>query len=455
MRQLLPRSGVTGALWPAVPGPAAARLLAIQQQLEQSQWWPPERLLAQQLRQLRILLQHAADTVPFYSERLADFRLDPRLPLDPERFSRIPVLGRAQVQEAGERLLSRAVPQAHGQVGETRTAGSTGHPVRVKTTEVSWVFWLAFTLRDNLWQGRDLGAKLATIRSKVEDGPLPGWGPALDLAYATGPAALLNIAADPARQLDWLREQGSGYLMTHPTNLRELLWLARERGVKLPGLREVVTFGEMLHPGLRALCREAWGVPVKDLYSAEEVGYIAFQCPEHEHYHVQAEGLLLEVLDEAGRPCAPGETGRVVVTPLHNFAMPLIRYELGDYAEAGSDCPCGRGLPVLKRILGRQRNMVVLPDGSRHWPSLPAEVLELPVRRRRVVQRTLEEIEFSMEVTRPLTAEEERRLVSALQKSLGHPFRITLRRVERLDDLAPAGHKHEDFVSLVSGKPPA
>jgi phenylacetate-coenzyme A ligase PaaK-like adenylate-forming protein len=61
----------------------------------------------------------------------------------------------------------------------------------------------------------------------------------------------------------------------------------------------------------------------------------------------------VEVLDEEGRPCAPGETGRVVATSLNNFAMPLIRYETGDTAEVGAPCPCGRGLPVLTRIMGR------------------------------------------------------------------------------------------------------
>ena len=128
--------------------------------------------------------------------------------------------------------------------------------------------------------------------------------------------------------------------------------------MRLPGLREVRTLGEASTPDLRALCREAWGVPLVDVYSAEEVGYIALQCPEHEHYHVQAESVLVEILDERGAPAPPGETGRVVVTDLHNFAMPLVRYEIGDYAEVGEPCACGRGLPVLRRIVGRVRNML-------------------------------------------------------------------------------------------------
>ena len=79
---------------------------------------------------------------------------------------------------------------------------------------------------------------------------------------------------------------------------------------------------------------------------------------------MQAENVLLEIIDAAGNPLPPGNVGRVVITVLHNLAMPLIRYEIGDYAAFGGECTCGRGLPVLERIVGRARNMLRLPDGT-------------------------------------------------------------------------------------------
>src|SRR3546814_10844500 len=116
-----------------------------------------------------------------------------------------------------------------------------------------------------------------------------------------------------------------------------------ERGIAFPRLREVRTLSELLPPETRRLCRDVWGLKIADLYSTQEAGYLALQCPEHEHYHVQSEAVLLEVLDEEDRPCRPGEVGRVVVTPLTNFAMPMIRYAVGDLDEVGAPCPCGRG----------------------------------------------------------------------------------------------------------------
>lgn len=153
------------------------------------------------------------------------------------------------------------------------------------------------------------------------------------------------------------------------------------------------------------------------------------------------------MLDEDGRPCRPGETGRVVLTTLHNFAMPLIRYEIGDYAEVGEPCSCGRGLPVLKRIHGRRRNMIALPDGRRHWPSFPAEMWRevAPVEQFRLVQRTPEEIEACYVMARELTQEEKARLEAALASRFGYPFRIAWKRSDALD--RGPGYKFEDFIS--------
>lgn len=197
--------------------------------------------------------------------------------------------------------------------------------------------------------------------------------------------------------------------------------------------------------------RAAWDLPVRDVYSAQEVGYIALQAPGQDHYLVQAENVLVEVLDDADRPCAPGQVGRVVVTALHNFATPLIRYDIGDFAEVGPASPCGRGLPVLTRILGRTRSMVTLPNGDRFWPFLRlAAFLEAaPVRQFQVVQKNLQRIELRLAVERPVTDEEEQRLRGIVQASLRHPFEVDI--VYMPDIPRSAGGKYEDFRSEVAG----
>jgi phenylacetate-CoA ligase len=442
------RSAVPGISWPAVPDHDGALALAVQFQLAQSESWTPAEIARHQFRQLGALLRHAHATVPWWRDRLDAAGYDPRAEAPaPEWFRALPLLGRLEVQALGDALLSNAIPAEHGAVTRGQTSGSTGKPIRFHATQLNGLFWLAFTLRDHLWHQRDLTGKLAAIRIKVEREAAQGWGPATDVAFRTGPCATLNIRTDIDEQLAWLDEQDPDYLITHPSNLRALVRRSVERGWRPRRLREARTFAEALPDDLRAVCLDAWNVKLCDTYSTEETGYIALQCPAHDHYHVQSESLIVEILGPDGAPCAPGETGRVVVTTLHNFAMPLIRYEIGDYAVAGGACSCGRGLPVITRILGRKRNMLKLPDGRQFYPSFPAEAWAAiaPIRQLQAVQRTLEDIEIRLVAERPLTAAEEARLGAAFRETLSHPFRISL---AYRDEIGRSGnYKFEDFIS--------
>ena len=452
----IPKSARTGIGWPAVPAPEHAAMLALQYQFEQSQWWPPETLLAAQLRQLEGVLAHAAQTVPFYRERLqAVTNLQPG-ELTVETWRRLPIVRRRDIQEAGLALFSRWLPEDHAPAIDTRTSGSTGRPITIKTTAVTRLVDRAMKLRYHRWHQRDFSATRANIRAlttrrlaaaAAASKPV-GW----IRGYPSGPQFFFDITRPIGEQLDWLVRIGPDYLLTHPTNLAALLRRSEDTGVRPARLREVLTYSEVLDRAVRTACERVWGVPVSDAYSAQEVGIIALQCPEHPHYHAQAENVLAEVLGEDGTPCGPGEWGRLVVTPLHNFATPLVRYEIGDYAEVGEPCPCGRGLPVLKRILGRSRNMLTLPSGEQLWPVFTTAMQEklgpfTPVRQIQLIQRSLEEIEVKLVVKRALTAAEEERLGNTVGKSLGHPFALRLVYVDEIP--RSASGKYEDFTSMI------
>jgi phenylacetate-CoA ligase len=418
------------------------RLLA---QLEQSQWWSAERLAQAQFRQLDVLLRHARDTVPFYRDRLTG------------NWNSLPLLTRRNVQDAGDGLRSERVPPEHGRSHVSQTSGSTGQPVKVVGTRHTHIFWRALTLREHFWRRRDLGATLCSIRHDRAGTAKPphgrvrrGWGPATDALHRGGKMALLALGSDISVQAEWLRRHDPQYLLTFPSNLTALADYFLRNRLALPRLREVRSIGETLTQHAVERVREAWNVPVVDLYSSEEAGVIALQCPSGSGlYHVQSENVLVEVLDDAGRACQPGSVGRVVVSTLNNFAMPLIRYDTGDYAEVGQPCPCGRGLPTLARILGRQRNMLVMPNGDQRWPLTGfMEYRDIaPIRQYQIVQLDRERIEARLVSDRPVTADEERRLTEVMQRWLGHPFAIQFRY---LDSFArSASGKFEDFISMV------
>ncbi len=454
----VPRSGCAGIDWPALLPPANAVLFTIMHQLERSQWWPAYVLRQGQLRQLEALLVFAARTVPFYRKRLMAFRDLKPGGLTWEAWRRIPLLGRGDIQSAGDALETRNLPKIHGPAWSSASSGSTGEPVKFKLTPVTSQFLRAANLRFHIWHGRDFAAKTASINRfgdrqaalSSENRGVP-WAP----GYGVGQMVFLDIQAPVEAQLEWLTRQQPKYLLTLPWNLRQLVRASVERGIAFPSLRETATLGEVVDADLRAECRNAWGIGVADSYSCEETGVIALQCPDHPVYHVQSECALVEVLDEDGRPCRPGETGKVVITDLHNLATPLIRYELGDFAKRGEACACGRGLPVLDRIMGRRRNRLILPSGGELWPAhntiftnaLGHAIPEM--HQGQIVQRTLRDIEVRLVVRAPVTPDQEERARAALRASVSDEFEYRFVYVDALARSSSA--KVEAVVSELDG----
>ena len=445
------KSSLSRVVWPAVPDMRGALVYSMFHQMESEQWLAPQVLAERQAHQLAQIVRHAACTVPWYQHHwpaglVADCASG--TPMSADAFASLPRLARRELQSQFMALQSGDVPPEHGPVAEASSSGSTGTPVRFRKSYLNQLMWEALTLRDHAWHVRDLTQALCVIRRGGAAEAL-NWGAATRM-FDTGPAHLCPVDVDVQAQLEWLTGHAPGYLLTYPSLALQLAKLASRQGIQLPGLREVRTFGEPLDADVRQACHEAWGVAVNDTYSSEEFGYLAIRCPHSGQYHVQSENVLLEVLDDQGRPCAPGECGHVVVTGLLNFAMPLIRYELGDMAEVGPPCACGRGLPVLARILGRTRNMLVTADAKRYWPTFGFRdsVLGTRIIQRQVVQTALDRVVIRYVSAGPLSPAEEAMLSDQVAQRLPPGIHVTAQPVVEIAR-NPNG-KFEEFVCAIA-----
>jgi len=438
----------TGMVWPRIYSKRDALSLSMQFAFQVSEWWPQERLLENQMRQITALLRHAAATVPYYREKIPDRSLLPQHPIVMDTFRTMPILRRADIQSAGQTLVSKKIPSNHGAAFEIRSSGSTGRPIRVLGSDLTGMYTRALSMRGHLWHRRDLSKKNVDIRTALSNSKRTRRG-VWSLVPDAGEGVSLDISLPIDVLLDQLIQEDPVYLQTHPYTLKGLIEASVERDIRPKRLREARTFGEALEPAIRDAARDHWAITVVNNYSAMEVGTMAHQCPESENLHEQSESVLIEVLDDDGRPCLPGEVGRVVVTALHNFATPLIRYEIGDYAEVGETCACGRGLPVLTRILGRQRNFLVLPSGERRFPEAWKMLTDIApeIRQFQLTQKSYEKIEIKLVVTTPLANSKELQLVDYLIEKFGHPFDYQFVYV---DDI-PRGKngKFEEFISEV------
>jgi phenylacetate-CoA ligase len=449
---LLPlRSAVEALAWPPVQVGPAASIAALASLLDASQWLSAEELAARTLEQLGHLARHCQRNSPAFARRLQSASMMPADLARPGGLSRLPPITRRDIQLAGKSFYCAEVPKTHMPVGELSTSGSTGEPVTVRRTSIGNLMWMAHTARDHFWHGRDVLAPVATIRANISALQRSAdWGPPFSLLFATGPGLGMPITLPPRTQAAELRALRPGALQTYPNNLDALIDALAEGGGPWPELRHLQTIGETVSPRLRGKARGYFGLEIEDVYSAQEVGTIAIQCPDCGQYHVMAESVIVEVLDDEGQPCQPGEIGRVVVTDVTNFATPVIRYEIGDYAEVGGPPSCGRGLPTLARILGRDRNLIVMPDGSRRWPLTGYHRFPEvgPILQFQFIQVDRDTIEAHLVTGRPFDSRDESAFRDIVCEALGHPFELPIHYHDSALPRGPNG-KFEDFVCRV------
>ncbi len=442
------------------PDTASRQAFERQMQLSRSEWATAEAIAAYQLERLKALGSFAARESPYWRERLPIAAIAGAATLQ-EALDRIPVLSRAELRDNPATLRAERLPPGHRPADARSSSGSTGMVVVVERTDVvlQWQNSLAF--RCQLWARRDMRRRIAVIRRYPEgaaDAPdgltVERWAPPDILPFDTGPSFhLTTFNTSMAQVWDWLERVSPAYLMAYPSVVRALSERARDEGRRPAPLEGITTVGEVVTPEVRELAVRYLDAPISDIYSSEEAGTMAVQCPVSPLYHVQAEVLILEVLDETGRPCSPGEMGHVVVTPLHNYAMPLFRYDIGDFAEASAPCGCGRGLPALARILGRRRNMLTLSDGRSFWPSFGARLLQriVPMRAHQFRQLAPDVLEALLVTEADVSPAQEEEMRQVIASVLPAPFHIAIRCVPEIP--RSAGGKHEEFISLVDRAP--
>ena len=408
---------------------------------------PAAELARRQGAVLYDLARHAAAHSPHFARRLAGAGLTPSTLAEPGGLAKLAPLTRRELVNAGDALFCHAYPASHGALSSTTTSGSTGEPVTVRRTSWSEAHWLTDTLREHLWHDRDFSGRLAASRANLsEPMDIPDWGPPCNLILRTGPWSGMPAAYSVEAHCRWLGEFEPDYLLALPSSLAGIVAELDRTGQRLRRLRGVRTLSETVQPRLREEVRRVLGVGIDDMYTSQECGVMATQCPEEGSYHV-SEMMLLEVVDSAGRACGAGEVGRILVTALANYATPIIRYEIGDYAEVGAPCRCGRGLPTIRRFLGRERNLALLPDGSRHWPLVGfhrwGEVF--PVRQFQFVQLDRKTILARMSAHGQPSPEQLARLTAIIQEELRHPFEIRYEWHETALPRGPGG-KFEEFL---------
>ncbi len=402
-----------------------------------------EDLVRFQNNVLKDLLPFVAKHVPFYRDRLSPvFRAGGSF--DPEKWTMLPILKAAEFRANQEAFRPSELPASHGRPARYVSSGSTGQPTSFYGSALSeagqnaahYRHYHAFNLdpRLPLAMIRAFDRTLARSRPAPKDRLRIPWASEWFAGGTPGNIQSLTVFTPVASQVDWLRGLGQVYLNTFPSNALAIARYAARNPAARPRILAILTAGEPLTEETRRQCAEHLGCPCIDLYSSAECGLIACDCPVGKVMHMQSELCRVEILDRHNKPARPGEWGRVIVTPLYNFAMPLIRYESGDLVRVAAPCGCGRNHQAIERGAGRPSNMFYLPRKKWFRPELDTAMMEelLGHCRWQLVQTGASAFELRYMPTGKDTRIDVRKLRAVLKKSMGSDVSVQFSPVAAL-----------------------
>jgi phenylacetate-CoA ligase len=337
-----------------------------------------ERIERFQNRKLRQVVRHAYENVPYYTELFDRHGLHPSSIRIAADLHRIPITRKIDVRCLSlDDLLAKGVDRQR--LFERDTSGVTGEPFTIRRTPREELMLSALFLRRELrGLGVRRGDRIALIKahSRTRNSLAPRRENALTVALRK--ALIREAGTDKVQHLNAFRPldeiiqellEGRPTVITgYPGILSRIAARVEASGIANINPRVVITGAEVLTTAMRQQIGRAFGARVYDTYGSCEFGRIATECVETGEYHICDDSVLVEVIKE-GRPATEGETGTVIATNLHSYAMPFIRFALGDLAVQGRDnCSCGSPFRTLRQIMGRTIDNFRLPDGSDMHP---------------------------------------------------------------------------------------
>lgn len=323
--------------------------------LRRTQFDPPEVIRERQLSAVQVQLRHAYATVPYYRAAWNAAGVHPEDVKSLGDLDAFPILTKADIRRHERSLISSEFERSKLRL--KRTSGSTGVPLNIYINEAAVQWKTACTLRSDEWSGWRLGQRVAKV-----------WGNP-EYRHFGLKGRLKNYFCDRAVYLDtlnlnesrlaefvsFIRQRRPGLIFGHAHSIYLLALSLKKQGILDIRPNGIISTAMLLHQWQRVVIEEVFGGPVTNRYGCEEVSLIACECEEHQGLHVNADSVLTEI---------EPSSGQLLVTDLTNRAMPLIRYRIGDVvAPSSRRCPCGRGLPLIESVEGREADYVLTPAG--------------------------------------------------------------------------------------------
>jgi phenylacetate-CoA ligase len=330
-----------------------------------SQWWSSADLEKYQLLKLKQLLKQADTNVPYYHDLFKKQNLNPEHITSIKELDKLPILTKEIVNKNFTNLYARNYPK--NKLILSTTSGSTGIPMKFYIDPKWQACNISAAYRAWGWAGYKIGDKMITL-----------WGAQQD---ASGTRMIDRIRENLMRKkyldaFELTDENMAAYVKaingykpkiinSYASAIAVFSEYLKRKDIKIHRPKAILTTADMLYPPQRKSIEDAFGCDVFDYYSGRDTSFQAAECPEHSGYHMSIENAVVEFMNDHEH-ISPGETGKIILTDLCNYAMPLIRYEIGDLGSPSDEqCSCGRCLPLMKSFKGRIFDFILTPEGNR------------------------------------------------------------------------------------------
>ena len=413
--------------------------------LTKTQWLSTEELKAIQNGFLRMLVMEAYEKVPYYRKTMDAAGIDPEKVYTIEDLKDLPILNKEIIHSHYKEMQHVEIEKLEKYF--TATGGSTGAALKYFVPPEVYYYGFGCRNRGFSWAGfsedKDRIAYLAGGSLGVTDKVI------IEKNKIKIPATGITNRSVMSKYYEALETFSPEYMRAYPSALFEFCKFLREEGKRLH-IRAAITTGETLFEYQRSFIEETLECEIFNEYGAYDGGAGAFECEKHIGLHLQMERGIMELLDDDGMPAKPGKSGRIVVTDLHNYIFPFIRYDVGDIATASSGkCTCGRGLENVKRIEGRASDYIILKDGTRvsgesviHLFNRLLQSNQIDIRQYQVHQKVDQAIEIKVIPGAGYSSTHRDRIYSVFIHHLG---RLPVKVVE-VDKILPAASGKMRFV---------
>ena len=408
-------------LHPLAAAKAGSRHLQHLKYLRRSQFDPPSVVRGRQLARLKTVLRHAYDTVPFYRTAWDDTGVHPNDLKTLDDLKLFPIVTKTDIRTREREFLSTSFDAKSLIV--KRTSGSTGVPLTIRIDEAGKQWKAACTIRSDEWSGYRLGQRVAKVWGNPEYRQF-GWKGKLRNLLLDRATYLDTLDLDDSQILRFVkavRRKKPGLLFGHAHSLYLFAKRLQADGIADVRPNGIVSTAMPLHDWQRMVMEEVFGIAPTNRYGCEEVSLIACECEKHRGLHVNADSVFVEI----EKPI--DQTGNLLVTDLSNFAMPLIRYRIGDMGTLSDRvCECGRGLPLLESIEGREADFVVTPTGRLISGISLTENFALHIRgaaQVQVIQETVHHLRIRLVPDERFNQESERQIAKLVNDTFGSGVR--------------------------------